>query len=123
MNALRAGCALVLALAGATACAGKRREPMQPLGPTLQIVNKTSFEYRVTVSPSLAVVVHPGQTTCVRLGTLHGLRTVVFHNQASDVTLRSPPQNFMTDSGWIVEIEVVPKYDVLSLRPWDPCKH
>jgi hypothetical protein len=122
VNTLWAGCAAVLVFAAVSGCARRHPEPMPPLGPTLQIVNQSSLVYRVTVSPVIVVVVHPGQTTCIRVGMLHGERTIEFFALASRVTHYTPHQNLMSESGWIVEIGELPRYDVLSLRPADPCK-
>jgi hypothetical protein len=92
------------------------------LGPTLRIVNNTSLEYRVTVSPGLMVQSRPGQTNCVRVGTVNEVRTMEVFALASTVAYYTPPENLMSAPGWILEIGQQPKYDVLSLRPAEPCK-
>lgn len=122
MSLFRVGCAVFLMHAGVFACFHGHREPMPSLGPTLLIVNESSLLYRVTVTPTQVVLVHPNQTTCLQVGMLHGAQTIEFFALASAVRYHTPPQNLMAESGWIVEIGQLPQYDVLSLRPWDPCK-
>jgi hypothetical protein len=111
-------------MAGVSACGAPAwmREPMPPLGPTLEIVNSSSLAYRVTVSPALVVHVHAGQHACVWAGTIHQARTMEVRALASSVSHYTPPEDLMNAPGWILEIGQQPKYDVLSLRPAKPCK-
>ncbi|MDH3290892.1 MAG: hypothetical protein OEO20_05750 [Gemmatimonadota bacterium] len=95
---------------------------MPPLGPTLEIVNESSLVYRVTVSPTIVVQVHPGESKCVRVGMYHEVRTIEVIALASTVPYYTPPENLMSASGWVVEIGQLPLYDLLSLRPAEPCK-
>jgi len=98
------------------------REPMHPLGPTLEIVNTSSLVYRVTVSAALVVHVYPGQHACVWAGTINEARTMEVFAPAGSVSYQTPPEDLMSAPGWILEIGQLPKYDVLSLRPAKPCK-
>jgi len=112
------------ALASLSGCGAPAwmREPMHRLGPTLEIVNSSGLAYRVTVSAALGVTVHPGQRTCVWAGAVNEVRTMEVVALASTTTYRTPPENLMNSSGWILEIGQLPKYDVLSLRPARPCR-
>ena len=89
--------------------------------PTLEVVNSTSLVYRVTLGPSRVFQVHPGQRKCVRVGNIHDTRAIEFFALASSRTYTTPPENLMSSPGWIVEIGQQPAYDVLSLRPAEPC--
>ena len=113
--------AVLAALAALPGCAKRQREPMPPLGPTLEIVNTSSLVYRVTVHPGLVVQVHPGQRKCVRAGTFHEARTMQVAALADTRAHRTPPENLMSAPGWVLEIGDLPRYDVLSLRPAKPC--
>lgn len=96
-------------------------EDVHPLGPTLQVVNRTSLEYRVTVGTGVVVQSRPGQTSCVRVGTNSAARVMEVFALASSVVYHTPPEDLMSAPGWILEIGQQPKYDVLSLRPAEPC--
>jgi len=122
MNKPWAGVAMISACAWVSGCLGRHREPMPPLGPTLEIVNESSLVYRVTVSPTIVVQVHPGESKCVRVGMYHEVRTIEVIALASTVPYYTPPENLMSASGWVVEIGQLPLYDLLSLRPAEPCK-
>jgi len=123
VNSLRAGSVVILALAGASGCSTSEwvHEDVHPLGPTLQVVNQSSLEYRVTVTPALVVMARPGQTSCVRVGILNDQRTIEVFALASSRPYYAPPENLMSSPGWILEIGQRPTYDVLSLRPAKPC--
>lgn len=123
MNRLCGGVVLVAALAAAPACRrGGRPEPVEPLGPTLEIVNTSSLAYRVTVRPGFVVQVHPGQRKCVRAGNFNEARTIQVMALASTVSHSTPTENLASSPGWILEIGQQPRFDVLSLRPSEPCK-
>ena len=77
--------------------------------------------YRVALGPSRVFQVHPGQRKCVRVGNIHDTRAIEFFALASSRTYTTPPENLMSSPGWIVEIGQQPAYDVLSLRPAEPC--
>ena len=95
---------------------------MAPLGPTLEIVNTSSLVYRVTVTPSLVVHVHPGQHKCVWAGTFHEARTMEVMALAGSTSYSTPREDLMSSPGWILELGQAPKYDVLTLRPAKPCR-
>jgi hypothetical protein len=116
-----AGLIALLAVVGCHGNAEWVREPVNPLGPTLKIVNNTSLEYRVTVSPAQLVMARPGQTTCVRVSNLNQLRIIEVFALASSTPYYTPEENLMNAPGWILEIGQLPRYDVLSLRPAEPC--
>ncbi|NIM50742.1 MAG: hypothetical protein GTO22_16070 [Gemmatimonadales bacterium] len=118
------GLAVAAVILGASGCANNYEwvsEDVHPLGPTLQIVNNTSLAYRVTVGTGVVVQSHPGQTNCVRVGNLNEVRIMEVFALASSVAYHTPPENLMNAPGWILEIGQQPKYDVLSLRPAEPC--
>ncbi len=121
MNAGWKRIAVLAALTLLSGCARRQQEPMPPLGPTLEIVNRSSLVYRVTVRSSLVVQVHPNQRKCVFAGTFSEARTIAVTALASRRTYRTPPENLMSSPGWVLEIEDLPRYDVLSLRPAKPC--
>jgi hypothetical protein len=120
-GARAAGISLLLGLCGCANNAAWVTEPVHPLGPTLRIVNNTSLEYRVTVTPALVVHARPGQTACVRVGNTHEARRIEVFALASARPYYTPVENLMTAPGWILEIGLRPTYDVLSLRPAEPC--
>jgi hypothetical protein len=95
---------------------------MPPLGPTLEIVNESSLVYRVTVSPAVVVQVYPGESKCVRVGMFHEVRRIEVFALAGSVVHYTPPENLMSASGWVVEIGQLPLYDLLALRPAEPCQ-
>lgn len=95
---------------------------MPPLGPTLELVNESGLVYRVTVSPGIVVQLYPGDNKCVRLGKIHRQRSIEFFPMAGSEAYYTPPENLMSESGWVVEIGELPQYDVLSLRPAYPCR-
>ncbi|MFQ6047641.1 MAG: hypothetical protein ACE5PT_14990 [Gemmatimonadales bacterium] len=124
MNTLGARLGAVIVVLGMSGCAnnyGWLSEDVHPLGPTLQIVNNTSLEYRVTVGIGVVVQSRPGQTNCIRVGTRSEARIMRVFAMASSVAYYTPPENLMSAPGWILEIGQQPKYDVLSLRPAEPC--
>jgi hypothetical protein len=95
---------------------------MHAMGPTLEIINSGSLVYRVTVNAGVVVQVHPGQHKCVWAGLFHEARRMEVFEIASGITYFTPREDLMTSPGWVLEIGQAPKYDVLSLRPSDPCK-
>lgn len=124
VRTLRTELAVGAALFWVAGCAnnyGWLSEDVHPLGPTLMIVNNTSLEYRVTVGTGVVVQSRPGQTSCVRVGTRSEARIMRVFAMASSVSYYTPPENLMSAPGWILEIGQQPKYDVLSLRPAEPC--
>jgi len=123
-GAVKAGWAglVVVLCAAAFGCGWRQREPMHPLGPTLAIVNTSSLVYRVTVHAALVVQVHPGQRMCVWAGKFHEARTMKVLALASSVSHSTPRENLMSSPGWVLEIGQLPRYDVLSLRPAEPCR-
>ena len=124
MRTLRACVAAVVLAVGMSACRNNAAwvsEPVHPLGPTLQVVNNTSLEYRVVVGPGVFVISRPGQTACVRVGTNRHVRAIQVFALASSDEYQTPADNLMNAPGWILEIGQTPRYDVLSLRPAEPC--
>ncbi len=114
---------LSAACLGLFAClANFEPEQMGPLGPTLRIVNKGSFAYRVQVSAGVVAHVYPGQSKCVLMGHYSGLRVIEFSAQGGARRYYTAPENLLSSAGWIVEIGELPKYDVLSFRPARTCK-
>lgn len=95
---------------------------MHQQGPTLEIVNSSSLVYRVRVSPAVIVNVHPGQHACVWVGRVNETRAIEVQALASTVSHFTPEEDLMSSQGWILEIGQAPKYDVLSLRPAQPCR-
>ena len=122
MNTRWTRVAALIVAAELPACGLGSPEPMHPLGPTLLIVNESTFVYRVTVGPSLVVVVGPGQSKCVWAGRENEARRMEFFPLAGPVAYYSPYENLMTASGWVVEIAEAPKFDLHSLRPTKRCK-
>lgn len=115
--------AAIWMLAGTAGCGGGwDRESMMPLGPTLEIFNESSLVYRVTVSAGTVLHLYPGQNKCVYVGRTNKQRRIEFLPMAGSRRYYTPPENLMSESGWVVEIGEFPFYDVLSLRPADPCK-
>ncbi|MGD2134538.1 MAG: hypothetical protein PVF27_00185 [Gemmatimonadales bacterium] len=124
MRTIRAGLVTAVVVLAASACHNNYdwvSEDVHPLGPTLQVVNNTSLEYRVTVGTGVVVQARPGQTSCVRVGSLNEVRVMEVFALASSVRYYTPPENLMSAPGWILELGQQPKYDMLSLRPAEPC--
>lgn len=121
---LRSAALVIVAVVGVSGCHGNAawlREPVNPLGPTLKIVNNSSLEYRVNVSSSQKVMARPGQATCVRVSNVNDVRVMEVFALASTAVYYTPEENLMNSPGWILEIGQRPEYDVLTLRPAEPC--
>jgi hypothetical protein len=116
------GLAVAAAFVLASGCGFGHSEPMHPLGTTLLIVNESTFAYRVTVSPTLVIVVGAGQSQCVWAGRESEARRIEFASLADPTTYYTPWENLMNASGWILEIGATPRSDVHTLRPAQRCK-
>ena len=98
------------------------REPVHPLGPTLEVTNNTSLEYRVTVGPGVVIMARPGMTSCTRIGNLREVRSIEVFALASRTRYYTPVEQLLSQPGWVLDIGMNPQYTIVSLRPAEPCK-